>query len=131
MNRRFLWAAAALAAGPYLGTMAWTGTVRGEEAFYEQQQLEAGKYSVWLERGEGSYYMDMEDYLTGVAAMQIPADYEAEALKAQAIIARTYIRRQMEAAGTSEIAEAALDLDYPEEKQLKEMWGDCGVPRLF
>ena len=42
MNRRFLWAAAALAAGPYLGTMAWTGTVRGEEAFYEQQQLEAG-----------------------------------------------------------------------------------------
>ena len=131
MNRRFLWAAAALAAGPYLGTMAWTGTVRGEEAFYEQQQLEAGKYSVWLERGEGSYYMDMEYYLTGVAAMQIPADYEAEALKAQAIIARTYIRRQMEAAGTSEIAEAALDLDYPEEKQLKEMWGTAAFPAYF
>ena len=75
--------------------------------------------------------MDMEDYLTGVAAMQIPADYEAEALKAQAIIARTYIRRQMEAAGTSEIAEAALDLDYPEEKQLKEMWGTAAFPAYF
>ena len=131
MNRRFLWAAAALAAGPYLGTMAWTGTVRGEEAFYEQQQSAAGKYSVWLDRGAGSYYMDMEEYLTGVTAMQIPADYEPETLKAQAIIARTYIRRQMEAAGTSEIAESVLDLDYPEQKQLKEMWGSAAFPAYF
>ena len=52
-------------------------------------------------------------------------------MKAQAIIARTYIRRQMEAAGTSEIAEADLDLDYPEEKQLKEMWGTAAFPAYF
>ena len=52
-----------------------------------------------MDRTSGSYYMDMEEYLPGVIARQIPVEYEPEALKAQAIIARTYICRQMEAPG--------------------------------
>ena len=34
--------------------------------------------------------MDMEEYLTGVLLGEVPADFEPEALKAQAVAARTY-----------------------------------------
>ncbi len=56
-----------------------------------------------------------------MVARQIPADFAPEALKAQAILARTYIRKQM--GGESEIPESALDLDFLEEEQLKSLWG--------
>lgn len=80
-----------------------------------------------MDRTSGSYYMDMEEYLPGVIARQIPVEYEPEALKAQAIIARTYICRQMEGAGNGEeIAESALDMDYLEADQLKKLWGSSG-----
>ena len=95
MNRRFWWAVLALTAGPYIGTLAWTGTIRGEEIFEEQRE-DLGAYRILLDRGSGSYYINMEEYLPGVVAMQMPVSYESEALRVQAIIARTYIRRQME-----------------------------------
>ncbi len=110
---------------PYVGTLAWTGTIRGEELRYEQQKEISGRRRILLDRTSGSYYMDMEEYLPGVIARQIPVEYEPEALKAQAIIARTYICRQMEGTGDGEeIAESALDMDYLEADQLKS----CGVP---
>ena len=34
--------------------------------------------------------MDLEDYITGVVLAEMPADFEREALKAQAVVARTY-----------------------------------------
>lgn len=34
--------------------------------------------------------MDMDTYLTAVVLMEMPAEFEAEALKAQAVVARTY-----------------------------------------
>ena len=76
--------------------------------------------------------MDIEEYLPGVIARQMPVDYEPEALKAQAIIARTYICRQMEASGEGdEIAESALDMDYVEADQLKSLWGTSRFPEYY
>lgn len=40
--------------------------------------------------------MDLEEYLTGVVLAEMPADFEPEALKAQAVVARTYTLRRME-----------------------------------
>ena len=40
--------------------------------------------------------MSMEDYLLGVVLAEMPADFEAEALKAQAVVARTYTCKRME-----------------------------------
>ena len=119
MNKRILWAALTGLMVPYVGTLAWTGTIRGEELHYEQQKEVSGRRRILLDRSSGSYYMDIEEYLPGVIARQMPVDYEPEALKAQAIIARTYICRQMEASGEGdEIAESALDMDYVEADQL-------------
>ena len=40
--------------------------------------------------------MDLETYLTGVLLCEMPADFEEEALKAQAVAARTFVLYQME-----------------------------------
>ena len=73
---------------PYIVTMAWTGTVEGQNGTAGA----LGGRRVLLDRGETSAYMDLEEYLAGVLAVQIPADYGEETLKAQAIIARTPAR---------------------------------------
>ena len=132
MNKRIIWAALTGLMVPYVGTLAWTGTIRGEELRYEQQKEISGRRRILLDRTSGSYYMDMEEYLPGVIARQIPVEYEPEALKAQAIIARTYICRQMEGTGDGEeIAESALDMDYLEADQLKKLWGSSRFPEYY
>ena len=132
MNKRIIWAALTGLMVPYVGTLAWTGTIRGEELRYEQQKEVSGRRRILLDRTGGSYYMDMEEYLPGVIARQVPVEYEPEALKAQAIIARTYICRQMEGAGDEEeIAESALDMDYLEADQLKKLWGSSRFPEYY
>lgn len=45
------------------------------------------------------YQMDMEEFLTGVVLAEMPADFESEALKAQAVAARTYIAKAMRTGG--------------------------------
>ena len=52
--------------------------------------------------------MTLEDYLVGVVLAEMPADFEPEALKAQAVVARTYTRRRM-AGGKHEMAAVCMD----------------------
>lgn len=101
---------------PYVVTLAWTGRVKGTA----EHDASSGR-TVLLDRGNTPVRVDLEKYLIGVLAVQIPAGYEEETLKAQAILARTYLVKQMD--GSNEIAESALDLDYLEENQMEEMWG--------
>lgn len=132
MNKRVIWAVITGLLVPYVGTLAWTGTIRGEELRYNQQRELSGRFRILLDRSNGSYYMDMEEYLPGVIARQMPVEYEPEALKAQAIIARTYICRQMEASGgDGEIRESELDMDYVESEQLKSLWGSNRFPEYY
>ena len=42
---------------------------------------------------------DMDDYLVGVVLAEMPASFEAEALKAQSVVARTYARKAWENGG--------------------------------
>ncbi|MCD8370223.1 MAG: SpoIID/LytB domain-containing protein [Clostridiales bacterium] len=71
---------------------------------------------ILLERDGLQTYMAVEDYLPGVVACQIDTALEAEAMKCQAVIARTYIGRLMD--GREEITEEELDLDYLGERTL-------------
>lgn len=117
---------------PYLVTLGWTGNISGKSRVLEEWGKErvdwgeekkdgliSGKQVV-LDR-ETTSYLDVEEYLVGAVARQIPAEYEMEALKAQAVIARTYIYQQM--AGETQIAESALDMDYLGQVQLEKLWG--------
>ncbi|MBE5923977.1 MAG: SpoIID/LytB domain-containing protein [Lachnospiraceae bacterium] len=65
--------------------------------------------------------MDVEEYVWGVLAGVIPADYDKEALKAQAVVIRTNVLRQMEEKGTKDAAD--IDYHYMTEEERKEMWG--------
>ena len=105
---------------PYVVTLALSGAVRGTGGGYSGQgQLTSGR-RIRLDR-QGKGYVDVEEYLVGVVARQMPADYEKEALKAQAVIARTYVCRQMD--GRTEILQSELNLEYLEEEQMEKLWG--------
>ncbi|WP_307585316.1 stage II sporulation protein D [Paenibacillus wynnii] len=57
--------------------------------------------SVYLSRSGQIESLPLEDYVTGVIAAEMPADFELEALKAQAVAARTFILRRLVAGDVS------------------------------
>lgn len=64
----------------------------------ESQIIDSGKYSNvnLLHSNTGEIEtLSMEEYLYGVVSAEMPADYEIEALKTQAIVARTYTAYKM------------------------------------
>lgn len=101
---------------PYLITLVWTGKVEGS---LKKQEIYSGK--TIIDDRYSMTAMDMEDYLVGVVAAQIPADYEEEAIKAQAIIARTYLGNTMN--GLDEMAASSLSLPYWDNSECKKQWG--------
>lgn len=69
------------------------------------------KRRILMERDGVSTYMDLEAYLPGIVLCQTEPGTELEALKCQAVIARTYICRLLD--GRLELDEKELDLTHP------------------
>lgn len=71
----------------------------------------------------------LEQYVVGVVASEMPADFEMEALKAQALTARTYIVKQMLDPTDFQLPEGAIITDsiqhqvYHNKEELKQLWG--------
>ena len=66
----------------------------------------------------------LEKYLIGVLAGEMPVSYDIEALKAQAVAARTYTINKIEQNRTNEydVVDTTDDQVYKDEQQLKEIW---------
>ncbi|UOY91180.1 stage II sporulation protein D [Ectobacillus sp. JY-23] len=67
----------------------------------------------------------LEEYVTGVIAAEMPADFELEALKAQALTARTFVVKRM-LAGTGNEAHVTDTVDnqvYKNNAELQKLWG--------
>lgn len=64
-----------------------------ESASVEETQPETVALTMRLRLGERVTEMDMDTYLTGVLLAEMPMTFEQEALKAQAVAARTYTRK--------------------------------------
>ena len=137
--KRFLTVLMIMVMIPYVTTMAWTGRIGGGD-FTGFEELAgaggegsqggslgtdgngaAGRRYVAVEREGKVSRVPAEDFLVHVLAAQIPADFGPETLKAQAVIARTYIYREMD--GAEEIPEEALDMDALSGAQMEELWG--------
>lgn len=75
-------------------TAATTETTPQQQA---DQQPETPVYSIKVLQKDGSVTeMELDTYLTGVLLAEMPADFHIEALKAQAVVARTYgLKRYM------------------------------------
>ena len=66
---------------------------------------------------------ELEEYVAGVVAAEMPAAFPEEALKAQAVAARTYQVRQMQAAGSRAVL-YDVGQAYLSEAEQKEKWGE-------
>ena len=55
---------------------------------------EANALSIDVVGEKGTVRMDMDEYLVGVVLAEMPASFQPEALKAQAVVARTYALRR-------------------------------------
>ena len=65
----------------------------------QETEPETVSLPVLVRRGETITLEDMDDYLVGVVLAEMPATFEPEALKAQAVAARTYARKAWETGG--------------------------------
>lgn len=73
--------------------------------------------------------MEMKDYIIGVVAAEVPASYETEAIKAQAIVAMTYAQYRKNHPDKSISADISDDSSkhqgYMSDADMKEKWGDA------
>lgn len=70
------------------------------ESTQESKESQTASYEISVLMNDGSIQsMRMVDYLTRVVLREMPADFDVEALKAQAVVARTYALRRTESGG--------------------------------
>lgn len=73
--------------------------------------------------------LPLEEYVVGVVASEMPADFEEEALKAQALTARTYIVGELTKNKNEMLPKGANVTDtikhqvYKNKEELKKIWG--------
>ncbi len=85
------------------------------------------KINVFFSNDNETRLVDIEEYLCGVVAAEMPAEFEIEALKAQAVAARSYVLYRKENP-TPEHPDAAVCTDsthckaYKTDKELSELW---------
>ena len=61
--------------------------------------LQPEKSKISVKTDQGIEMMDLEEYLVGVVLREMPANFEVEALKSQAVVARTYTLKRIETGG--------------------------------
>lgn len=91
-----------------------------EENKGSEQEISGLQISVQAAGGERR--MGVTEFLTGVVAGQISADYELETLKAQVIIARTCLYER--AGNRSYIDASETGLEWWSESERREIWGN-------
>ncbi len=73
--------------------------------------------------------LPLEEYVKGVVAAEMPAHFEIEALKAQALTARTYIIKMllnpadMNLPEGADVTDAVIHQVYKNDQDLKKVWG--------
>ena len=93
--------------------------------FAETQEI-----PVYDHREDALIVMDLEEYLIGVVGAEMPTAYALEALKAQAVAARTYALRKILHGGCATHPEAAICTNssccqaYISDARMNERWGD-------
>lgn len=68
----------------------------------------------------------LEEYIIGVVAGEMPASFEKEALKAQAVASRSYVLKKIEQNKNNDfdITDDILNQVYIDDNKMKEKWGN-------
>ena len=67
--------------------------------------------------------INIEDYVKGVIAGEMPISFELEALKAQAVAARTYALRRINKNNAYDVVDTVMNQVYKDDETLKQSWG--------
>lgn len=91
------------------------------KASVEEKKAESEKtYEVKLHRSDGSEEtIELEKYLEGVVGSEMPSSFETEALKAQAVAARTFVVQR-----NLEVDDTTSSQVYQDDSQLKQVWAE-------
>lgn len=112
---KYILLALAIMCFPWAVTLA----IYHENTGYIYGTADSGHY---IETPQGT--VDLEDYIAFVVAAQMDISEEEEALKAQAVIVRTYLYRIMESEETDTVSAEATGFSYRTYKELEELWGN-------
>lgn len=74
---------------------------------------------VKIQSGEAEAEMPLEEYGIGILAKEMPADYEEEALKAQAVLVRTEMYKQVQEGEGA----AVFTGDFWDRQKMQDAWG--------
>lgn len=100
---------------PWLFTLMFGGSSNNK--IYESS--DSGRYVI-----VGTKRIDVEDFVACALVKQMDIGDEEEALKAQAVIIRTYIYEKLQNLGKKEIDVGDLDLQYILFEELENIWGE-------
>lgn len=98
--------------------------------FIEDDQIKfkfVSNMNVRVKKEDGTIVsVPFEDYTVGVLAGEMPVSFELEALKAQAVAARSYVMKKMEQNYDQEydVVDTVMNQVYLDEVSLKEKWQD-------
>lgn len=66
--------------------------------------------------------LDLEEYIIGVIGAEMPASFDLEALKAQAVVSRTYALKTIQSG--KKLTDNESTQTYKDNKELQTMWGN-------
>lgn len=82
---------------------------------------ESIKVNLYLHREKQVVEMGLEDYVVGVVAAEMPASFSIEALKAQAVAARTYVAKKM-MDKDNKVKQFASNADISSDHNIHQAW---------
>ena len=97
----------------------------------EEKENAEDTISVFMTADNETEVMDMRDYIIGSVSAEVPASYNEEAIKAQALAAVTFAEYRKKNAGEENINGADISDDsskhqgYMSKAEMQEKWGDA------
>lgn len=88
--------------------------------------------NVRVKRDDGIISVPLEDYIVGVLAGEMPIEFDIEALKAQAVAARSYVLKRMDYNKDKEydVVDTVMNQVYLDSDYLKSVWKDDYIAKI-
>lgn len=117
------------------GAAAWNITpfkIRDDNVIFDSKNKDIPKIKVYLSGEQRVVELNLEEYVRGVVSSEMPAEFSLEALKAQAVAARTYAAAHMDGfGGNGGKSDGGADVDdtvqcqvYRDKEQRLKLWNE-------
>ena len=98
-------------------------TEKKENTETKQEESKENKTYVTIYRKKGTVeQIELEEYLVGVVAAEMPASFNSEALKAQAVLARTYALKKISKG--EKLTDTVSTQAYIDKNEMQNKWGN-------